>query len=244
MNDEVNTEELAETQDCEVDESLEQPVEDIIEPEECTGETAEPVGEELPEETAEEPAEESVDCYLEQFNALKDSTLQLKQLFEKRLLIDEQKNRIIENQSRELEKYRDGMYEKMFKPILADVVGIADDLHRMVRAYRGKTEESIPTEKLISILECYESDVEEILEKYGVDIYICESESFEPIRQKSVKLIETADPELNRKIAERLSKGYSLGEKVLQPEKVYAYKYVQPKADTVSENANESMKEE
>lgn len=229
MNDTAEPETCAEEADLEAEQG-EQLVENPVE--EATGE--------MTEGTVAKPV---IRC-AEQWNSVTESVQQLKQLFEKRLLIDEQKNKIIENQSRELEKYRDGLYEKILKPILCDVIGIADDLHRMVRAYRSKEEESIPTEKIINLLEGYEADTEEILVKYGIDIYSCEGESFEAIKQKAVKLIETPEEGMNRRIAERLSKGYSLNGKILQPEKVYAYKYVEPKVASADENTNEGMKEE
>ena len=168
------------------------------------------------------------------FEQLLEEMVQLKALFEKRLLIDEQKNQIIANQGAELQKYKDGLYEKIFKPLLGDVIEIADDLHRMIRAYESKRDDNIPATKLLSILEIYESDIEDILDKYGVNVFSCEEQEFNPKRQKIVRVIETSDASQNHLIAERVSKGFEMGDKLIKPERVNVYKYSVPEA--VSEN--------
>lgn len=159
-----------------------------------------------------------VDTLVEQMGILND-------LFEKKILIDGQKNKIIETQGGELQKLREGMYEKILKPLLCDVIDIADDIHRMLRAYASKSEETVPIEKFMSVLEIYESDIEDILEKYGVDVYSCPEELFNPQKQKIVKIVQTDDADKNRYIVERITKGFALDGKMIRPERVNVYKY-------------------
>ncbi|MDE7340645.1 MAG: nucleotide exchange factor GrpE [Lachnospiraceae bacterium] len=169
--------------------------------------------------------------YSESFDEIKNEIILLQKLFEKRLLIDEQKNQIIANQGEELQKYKDGLYEKIFKPLLVDIVEIADDLHRMIRVYENKEEDNVPISKFISILNIYESDIEDILEKYGVKVFCTEENDFNPKCQKIVKLIETSEPELGHKVADRILKGFDMDGKIIKPERVNVYKY---NADSVN----------
>lgn len=161
----------------------------------------------------------------------------LNSLFEKKMLVDGQKNKIIESQSDELQNLREGMYEKILKPLLCDVIDIADDIHRMLRAYASKSDETISKEKFISVLEIYESDIEDILEKYGMNVYICPKEVFDPQKQKIVKIVQTDDEEKNKYIAERITKGFELDGKIIRPEKVNVYKY-QEQESTCEKNNN------
>ncbi len=159
-----------------------------------------------------------LDTLVEQVTILND-------LFEKKMLVDGQKNKIIESQGDELQKLREGLYEKILKPLLCDVIDIADDIHRMLRAYVNKSAETVPIEKFMSVLEIYESDIEDILGKYGVDVYSCPEELFNPQKQKIVKIVQTNDADKNRCIAERITKGFALDGKMIRPEKVNVYKY-------------------
>lgn len=183
--------------------------------------------------------------YSESLVEIKKEIILLQKLFEKRLLIDEQKNQIITNQGEELQKYKDGLYEKIFKPLLIDIVEIADDLHRMIRVYEGKEEENVPISKFLSILNIYESDVEDILEKYGVKVFCTEENDFNPKCQKIVKLIETSDPELGHKVADRILKGFDMDGKIIKPERVNVYKYNVDLANNeeVSESIDSEKKE-
>lgn len=162
--------------------------------------------------------EMKVDTLVEQVAILND-------LFEKKMLVDGQKNKIIELQGDELQKLREGLYEKILKPLLCDVIDIADDIHRMLRAYASKSEETVQIEKFMSVLEIYESDIEDILGKYGVDVYSCPEELFNPQKQKIVKIVQTDDADKNRCVAERITKGFALDGKMIRPERVNVYKY-------------------
>lgn len=155
---------------------------------------------------------------------------QLKHLFDKKLLIDEKKNAIIEALGAENKQYKEGLYGKIFKPLLMDVIEIADDLHRMIRAYQEKPDETIDKKKFLSVLSIYESDLEDILGKYDVDVYEVDGDEFDAKRQKIIKIVETDDESLNRKVSQRAMKGFELDGKILSPERVYVYKYV-PKVD-------------
>lgn len=181
----------------------------------------------LPDDEANEEIDESgvnktTDLSIDE---LHNEILELKALFEKKMLIDVQKNGIIDSLSSELKSHQDGLYEKIFKPILLDMIEIVNDLHRMVCAYRKKEDTTIDIKKFISILSIYESDLEDILEKYDVKGFKVEGDEFDAKKQKIVKVVETEERNLHRKVAERVHKGFELDGRVIVPERVIVYKY-------------------
>lgn len=155
----------------------------------------------------------------------------LRALVEKKLFVEGYKDNLINSMSDELRTYKDGMYEKILKPVLVDVIEIVNDLHRMIRTYSNKNEETVDRNKFVSILSIYESDLEEILEKYDVNIVMVEGNEFDARKQKVVKVIDTEDEGLHRMIAERLLKGFELNGKMIAPEKVNVYRYTEKEAD-------------
>ena len=169
-------------------------------------------------ENADKSTDERIDDILKHIRDMEE-------LFEKKILIDTYKDRILENQGNELQKYREGFYKKIFKPMLIDCIMIVNDLHRMVQDYKKKANEVISNEKMISIFEIFESDMEDVLDKYGVEIYSCDGEIFNGSEQKIVRIIETNDENMHRHIAERLTKGFKMEGVILSPEKVNVYKY-------------------
>jgi molecular chaperone GrpE (heat shock protein) len=96
--------------------------------------------------------------------------------------------------------------------------------------------DSMSAKDVLNSFKAYEVDMENILTDGGVFIGHFPFESLNTLHQRIVDVVLTNDPELNGKIAERLSDGYKLGDKVLFKEKVSVYKYTEQIApETVSE---------
>lgn len=178
---------------------------------------------ELPTEgNLESPVEKKLDSILETVNS---QARVLKMTFETKLLMDAQKDKIIDTMHKELQEYKDDMFTKIFNPILADIIGLKEDLNKMRRNLSEKEPEYFTKGKLLSTLESYEYDVSDLLEKYGVEIFQGIGDDYIPVKQRIIKLVENQDQELDNKIAQRLSNGYILNGKVISPEKVTVYKY-------------------
>jgi len=181
----------------------------------CSLNSSEPVVEESVE------LSESIDKKIDSANEMLSA---IYTMIDRESSIRTKKDDLISSMNDELTKYRDGMFEKLFKPILMDIISLREDLRKTSKAYEEKDIESVPKEKLIALLEDYTLDIADLLEKYNVSIYESELGSeFIPIKQKIIKTID-GDEEQNAKIAKIISNGYILGEEVLSPEKVYVYK--------------------
>lgn len=228
-------EEVTEEEVAPIEETEAQEEEAAVQEEAPTDEPAEdaekveigaPVEETVPAEEGESVKEDeevksetiSPEDVLAQFN-------DLKQMIEQKIMIDTQKKDIIDQLSREAEGYREEFFKKMFKPIIMDIIEVTNDLQRMVRTYKEKPEDVVDKKKFISIMDCYQSDLEDILEKYSVEVFNEEGEMFNGRTQKSVKIIDTGDESKHKTIAQRLVNGYTLDGKVIAAEKVNVYKY-------------------
>ena len=97
---------------------------------------------------------------------------------------------------------------------------------------------------VLNSFKAYEVDMENILTDGGVFIGHFPYETLNTIHQRIVEVVPTDDPEKNGMIAERLSDGYKLGNRVLLKEKVSVYKYTEQSAQqTVSEEPQPAVAE-
>jgi len=80
---------------------------------------------------------------------------------------------------------------------------------------------------VLDSFKAYQVDMENILKDGGVFIGHFPYESLNTIHQRIVEVVPTGDMSLNGKVAERLSEGYKLGNRVLFKEKVSVYKFVE-----------------
>lgn len=136
--------------------------------------------------------------------------MDLKESFDSKIRYDEAKERQITALHQELESHRQGLYQQILRPVLIDLVGIYDEA--------AGQPESLAQEFLLEMIEV-------VLERYGVTKYTCEGDGIDRARQQVIKVDQTSDPALNRRLARRLRRGFELGGKVLRPEWVVAYRY-------------------
>ena len=95
---------------------------------------------------------------------------------------------------------------------------------------------------VLSSFEAYTVDMENILTDGGVQIGQFPYETLNTLHHRIVDVVPTDDPELDGRIAERLSDGYKIGSKVLLKEKVKIYKFVKAPSDgTEGETASETV---
>ena len=165
----------------------------------------------------------------------------MKAIFDKKIMSDLKKNQIIDILHDELQKYKDDMFAKIFRPILFDILSLKEDISKLQRSAADKDDEYFTKSKFISTLKNYSLDIMDILEKYDVESYSEESDKYIPIRQKIIKVIDSSNPENDGKICERLSMGYSLNGKVIYPERVTVYKY---KKEQEASEENDSQRGE
>ena len=142
--------------------------------------------------------------------------------FEKRIMYVEHEEKIIDNMHKELQEYKDDLKFQLIKPILQDIISVADSISRMSAAYLAKPEgeQDIPNAKFLG----YVDDLHDIMENNGIDIYKShEGDNFTPIKQRIIEKVETEDETLNGKIAKSYTHGYEKNGKVITAEKVAVY---------------------
>lgn len=87
--------------------------------------------------------------------------------------------------------------------------------------------DTMSAKDVLASFKAYEVDMENILHDGGVEIGHFPYDSLNTIHQRIVEVVLTDDQSKNGLIAERLSDGYKLGDRVLLKEKVTVYKYTE-----------------
>lgn len=161
----------------------------------------------------------------------------IKELFTKKSSYNEIQEETISTMHNELQQYKDDMYAKIIIPILKDIIDIRDSILRVSAAYLHKpeNEQAIPNKTFAG----YALDIQDILERYGVEVYQNEPESaYIPLMQRILKKINTDDESKHGLISESLSSGYLYNGKPISPEKVIVYKYEKTEQTKEDEGSN------
>jgi molecular chaperone GrpE len=217
----------------------------VIEPHACEGKPPEPAP--RPEEAADAaragdpPRAQPEGGLLPHLQAIDIKLEALHQDFEAKLKYDEAKDRQLDTLHRELQAHRDDLYFKILRPVLMDLIAMYDDLHSIVRHEDGRDSADLSDGevRMRRNLASFAETIEEILERYGVSAFADEAEVVSPQRQRSIKQIETSDAGQDRRIAERLRKGFCHGDKVLRPELVATYRAAPKRAVSLSNGGSE-----
>ncbi len=111
-----------------------------------------------------------------------------------------------------------------------------EDFFKLCQGMREKIG-TMTAEDVLSSFEAYSVDMENILLDGGVYIGKFPYDRLNTLHQRIIGVIPTDDEEKNGMIAERLTDGYKIGNKVLLKEKVTIYRFTEgaPKAETASE---------
>ena len=176
------------------------------------------------EETVDVNTVRDVEEVLKSITELSDKIDGLSDLFNKKIMHTAHEEQIVDKMHEELQKYKEDMYAQLVRPILLDIIDMRDSIMRMSKVYSEKPEEEqvIP----LKTFSGYSYDVQDILEKNNINIYKSEEgDSFEPIRHRVVKKVNTPVEELHGKIAETMSDGYEYMGKTISPEKIAVYTY-------------------
>jgi len=165
----------------------------------------------------------------------------LHQDFQTKLKYDEAKDRQLDALHKELQAHRDDLYFKILRPVLMDLIAMYDDLHSIARHEDGRDAADLSDGevRMRRNLASFADTIEEILERYGVSAFTEEGDTVSPQRQRSIKQVETSDAGQDRRIAERLRRGFCHGDKILRPEIVSTYKVAPNRAANLSNGGEE-----
>lgn len=148
---------------------------------------------------------------------------QLRQDFDTKVKYDESKERLIESLHRELQTYREGLHFRVLRPVFTDLITLFDDIGKFTEsALRGNDG---TVDATLRTLILFQETVEEILRRNGAESFSVEEPTFQPNRQRILRVVPTDDPSLDKQIARRIRKGFLYENIVLRSETVEIYKY-------------------
>lgn len=120
-----------------------------------------------------------------------------------------------------------------------------EDFFKLCQGMRERIDE-MSAETVLSSFEAYSVDMENILSDGGVFIGAFPYDRLNTLHHRIVGVVPTGEADKDGMIAERLSDGYKIGDKVLLKEKVKVYKYDAKLAtsdETTSETSSETVSE-
>lgn len=158
----------------------------------------------------------------------------LRRDFEAKLLHDGSKQRQLDVMHEELQAYRNDLRFQILQPLFMDLVMMYSDLSRMAAAPTVQSSEA-PTSGDASTITHQLDLIEQALIRHGVEIYRSSDATFDRSRQRVIAMVDTIDPTLDQRVAERVRPGFLYeGKRVLQAEQVKTYRYI-PSAPVVQQ---------
>jgi molecular chaperone GrpE len=164
---------------------------------------------------------------LDVIQSLAEGLQSLQQSFDSKIKYDVSKERIIDSLHRELQAYREGLHFQIMRPIFFDLISMHDDLSNLLKHNSTSTDDSDAATKLRRSLISFQETIESILENHGVTVITEASDQFVAQRQRAIRTEITNDPAKDCLIYERVRKGFEYEGKVLRPETVVTYKYLE-----------------
>lgn len=192
--------------------------------------------------TEEIPLQEALQV---QMNHLESKMDDLLQLFQERLQYDQHKDMIYDRQYQELEGFRNGMLDKLHKPIIMDIISEIDDFIKLGNFYVQKKEEYSTEKKLDELEKLFDKLLKlylgvvpslcDLLEKHDVTSWQTEPGApFDPRIHTVLKKTVTEDPELNKTICKSMRFGFKLNDKIIRREMVDVFVLQNPSSSATS----------
>lgn len=149
----------------------------------------------------------------------------LRQDFDAKVKYDQSKERLIETLHRELQTYQEGLHFRVLRPVFTDLMTLYDDISKLVE---GISASGNDVTAVIDRMVIFQETVEDILRRNGAESFTVEGPTFQPNRQRILRVIPTFDPAQDRQIARRVRKGFVYEDIVLRSEVVEVFKYTPP----------------
>lgn len=165
---------------------------------------------------------------------IKQSIDGLRADFDTKIKYDESKEQTIDALHRELQDYRADLVLKIMRPLVNDLLALYDDMAQMIGRYQ--TQEAHEDSPLLRNFEGVLADVEEILARYGYELFEHEAVQHDSNWQRVQKVVETASAEQDRMIARRVRKGLRYDDKIIRPEVVDIFRYTELSMSAEGEN--------
>lgn len=159
---------------------------------------------------------------------LKEALSNLQVSFEEKIKYDLSKESQIDKLHSELQEHKNGLILKILKPLVLDLITLHDNTGKILLEYK----KSSSSEVNLKLYESFQTDIEDILYRYGFESYASKEDvvEFDAKRQRIAKTLSTDDISRDRQIAERLRKGFTYEGNIIRPEMVSVYTFKLPPA--------------
>lgn len=175
-----------------------------------------------------EPNDGEAPCSLANImEAMDTMSLEVREMgvrFDRRIARTDAEAKVIDRMHEELQSYRSDLYGQLIRPILKGVIGLRENLLKVVSTYEQKLEEerNVPLSTLASFVD----DMTQVLGDADVEVFASSSgEPFDPKRHRAVERVRTDKSELSKTIAGTFGDGYEYRGKTLSPQMVSVYVY-------------------
>ena len=156
---------------------------------------------------------------------IKDLLENLTEQFESKLKYDKHKDEIIDKLHTENQAYKNDLFLKIVSPFINEVIILIDDYSGLYKKHAEMGIAEINVVKLLKQFGDVSEDLEELLNKNGIESFTVEGDTVDFTKQKVIKTVPTDVPEKDKTIHERLKKGFSRDGKVIRQEHVSCYRY-------------------
>lgn len=182
-----------------------------------TSEAREPLAARDGEEASDSTAEVSA-----RLATLAAQVVDLRAMFETKILRSESEAQVNARLHAELQTYRADLYGKLLKPLLQDLVTVREHILRLTEAQQARPPESRGVS--LNTFASFADDLGQILEDHGVEIHHSEpGAAYEAGRHQIVSKIDSDDPAAHRTIASVSGDGYSFQGRPLAPQRVTVF---------------------
>ena len=144
-------------------------------------------------------------------------------LFETKFVDDSFKELFIKQMHAELQEYKQDVVGQKLKPLLASVIQLHTETSRTYERLTRKQADEIPANRLLSVVEGIQDDVEILLAQHGIEPFVEPGDYIKPTHQKAVQTWKVEDVSLFGKIVARHGPGFRMGDTVLRKEPVEVY---------------------
>lgn len=197
--------------------------------------------EEVMDTMEKESLEKILDTLRIKLDELKRQYESIEAEFKSKIKYDQHKEKIIDNLHRELQEYKNDWIRNLLRPLIIDIIHTIDDVTKLAANHKSKDISELDPLKLIKQMEGISSDLEDILQRQGVEPFNCNQQEFNPKRQKIINTESIGDKSKDKTISRSIYNGYEWEGKVIRQEGVNIYVY-KPDSNEPELNQNKEKK--
>jgi len=117
------------------------------------------------------------------------------------------------------------LFRKIVSPFVNEIISFIDDYSSLFKRHSESELSEIDTAKLLKQFGNISENLEELLDKNGIESFRVEGNAIDFSKQKVIKTVPTDDPEKDKTVYERIKKGFIMEGKIIRQEHISCYKF-------------------